>query len=88
MTADHAPDVPRRWVARERPNAGVAWAGAWAFLADGRSAPRFAVINAMQKASPISFRTARDILIQAVQEGTLEVTARDRFGRPTLKRPQ
>jgi hypothetical protein len=41
----------------------------------------------MREASPISYRTARDILQQAVKTGLLEVVDRDRYTRPILRRP-
>jgi hypothetical protein len=89
MATDEVPDVPRRHVPEgARPNGRAAWIAAWTAMGDGREWPRAAVIATMRKASPISRRTARDLLIQAVEEKHLEVVSRDRYGRPTLKRKQ
>jgi hypothetical protein len=88
MATNQAPAVPRRYaLGPDRPNGRTAWIAAWIAMADGRERPRAEIIATMRKASPISFRTARDLLIQAVDEGHLQVVSRDRYGRPTLKRP-
>ncbi len=91
MTADQTPAVPRRrWPtsATDRPNAGPAWLAGWNLLAEDAERPRAEIIAAMRAANPISYRTARDILTQAVSSGLLEVVSRDRYGRPTLRRKQ
>ncbi len=89
MTTDQTPDCPRYWHPQDhgRPKAGPAWAAGWALLADREPHPRAEVIATMRAANPISYRTARDILTQAVTDGLLEVVSRDRYGRPTLRRP-
>jgi hypothetical protein len=93
MATDQAPPVPRRYpsdlpsVREARPSARPAWCAAWDLLADLEPHPRTEVIAAMRVANPISYRTARDILTQAVNDGLLEVVSRDRYTRPTLKRP-
>jgi hypothetical protein len=89
MTVDRTPDVPRYWHPQQpaRPAAGPAWAAGWALLSDLEPHPRPEVIAAMREASPISYRTARDILQQAVKTGLLEVVDRDRYTRPILRRP-
>lgn len=88
MIADGVPAVPRRWTNKENgPNSADAWAAAWLAIGEAGAADRRDVIAVMRKASPISFRTARDLLMQAVKEGTLEVVSRDRYNRPTLRRP-
>ena len=86
---DRVPDVPRRYIPEgdSRPQSGPAWSAGWALLSDGAGHHRTEVIAAMRKASPISYRTARELLTLAVKEGVLTVVERDRYGRPTLKRP-
>jgi len=87
MSTDRVPDVPRRHAGEsQRPNAAKAWAMAWHAIGKAGEADRRDVIILMRRASPISYRTARDILTQAVSDGLLEVVSRDRYGRPTLKR--
>jgi hypothetical protein len=85
------PDVPRRPQSTGRkatqPDSAAAWRVAWGLLSDGEPHPRTEVVTAMLGAdNPISWRTAREILIQAVKDGTLEVVGRDRYTRPILKR--
>lgn len=88
MTTDPIPDVPRRWTTETpaRPSAGPAWEAAWRYLADLHPRPRAEVIAFMRAASPIAYRTARDILTKAVADGLLEVASRDRYTRPILRR--
>lgn len=90
MATDEVPAVPRRgrFAKDHRPSAAAAWAAAWDHLgAYGRAVARDDLIDVMQGASPVTHRTARETLQQAVTEGLLEVVSRDRYGRPTLKRP-
>jgi hypothetical protein len=88
MPAERVPDVPRRYVPEggSRPQSGPAWSAAWELLSDGENHHRTEVIATMRKASPISYRTARELLTLAVKEEVLTVVERDRYGRPTLKR--
>ena len=89
-TTDPAPGVPRRSPGLlrygSRPESGPAWEAAWKRLAEG-PCPRHELIAVMRAANPISFRTARELLIHAVASNVIEVAARDRYGRPTLRRP-
>jgi len=87
-TTDEVPDVPQYWKVRTdgRARTGPAWEAAWEMLADGKAYPRAEIIAVMREANPISVRTAKELLIRAVDDGTLEVVARDRYTRPTLKR--
>lgn len=90
MTTDQAPDVPRRsrpaTESDGRPSTAPAWCAAWDLLADGQTYPRAEVILVMRTANPISYRTARELLNEAVRNGVLTVIERDQYGRPTLKR--
>lgn len=87
MTTDPIPAVPRRTRPENlRPNTADAWAAAWLAIGEAGEIDRRDVIVAMRRTSPISWRTAKDVLIQAVADGLLEVVSKDRYGRPTLKR--
>lgn len=88
MPAERVPDIPRRRIPEggSRPRSGPAWSAGWELLSDGRGHHRTEVIAAMRAASPISYRTARELLTLAVAEDVLTVVERDRYGRPTLKR--
>jgi hypothetical protein len=88
MATDKPADVPRRrrGAGGSRPSTRPAWEAAWKLLDDGGAHPRAEVIATMRDANPISYLTAREVLNEAVREGTLTVVERDRYGRPTLKR--
>lgn len=87
MSTDPIPAVPRRTrTASGRPSTADAWAAAWHAIGEAGAADRRDVIAVMRKASPISWRTAKDVLVQAVSDGLLEVVSKDRYGRPTLRR--
>jgi hypothetical protein len=91
MTSDPIPEVPRRYqssIAPYRASSAEAWAAAWTALSGGVHVKRSDLIEVMCAAGWVTPRTARDILIHAVDSGTLEVVSRDRFGRPTLCRPR
>jgi hypothetical protein len=89
VSTDEVPNVPRRHVPDDtRPSSATAWAAAWRFLDRDEPVPRAEVIAVMRKASPISWRTAREVLTDAVSSGLLEVASRDRYNRPILKRPR
>lgn len=89
-TTDPVPGVPKRSYGMLRygtvPETGPAWRAAWEKLAEGPM-DRVELIGIMRAANPISFRTARELLIHAVANGVLEVHSRDHCGRPTLRRP-
>jgi hypothetical protein len=93
MTADQVPPVPTRYQSTHprhadqvRASSGPAWRAGWRLLSDLEPHPRAEVIATMRAANPIAYRTARDILTQAVNAGLIEVVSRDRYTRPTLRR--
>jgi len=86
MSTDEIPPVPQYNRPRTRPSTGPAWRAGWLLLSDGDPRSRTDVIAAMREANPISYRTARQVLSQAVTDGLLEVVSRDHVGRPTLRR--
>jgi hypothetical protein len=88
MATDQIPDMPRRRGGQPGGNMAAAWTAAWEYLAGSTDgATRSDLIWVMRDAGPVSFRTAREILIAAVDNGSLIVTSRDSNGRPTLARP-
>jgi hypothetical protein len=89
MTTEPIPAVPRRRQPGDstRPSSEAAWVAAWHYLGLHGPTSRADLIVVMQDASPITDRTAREVLIAAVTENKLEVASRDHSGRPILRRP-
>jgi hypothetical protein len=88
MTADQIPDLPRRRPRYSRSVMEDAWRVAWEYLGQPDiEVSRADLIDIMQRSTTVSYRTAREILIAAVGNGSLLVAARDASGHPTLKRP-
>jgi hypothetical protein len=88
MTTDSIPDLPRRRPRYSRSVMADAWKAAWEYLGQNDPTSRAALIDVMQQATSVSYRTAREILIAAVGNGSLHVVSRDPLGHPTLRRPQ
>ena len=80
------PDLPRSKPLVRTNRSLLAWQAAWGLLADGTELPRGDVVDVMCNKAGISSRTARDILINAANNGLITVVGRDDHSRPIIKR--